>query len=119
MSSSVNGERTPLPGQLRLSGRQGCVRSQYSRPLMLVLGDEAKESVRFVADSSGEIHAGAQREHVPQAVKLERRAIGAHECLDESACHRIVNVNESVTEIADPKFVIHDGESPWGIKIPL
>src|SRR5215471_1935694 len=114
MSSSVNGERTPLPGQLRVSGRQGCVRSQYSRPLMLVLSDEAKEAVRFVADSSGEIHAVAEREHIPQAVKLERRAIGAHERFDESTRHRIVNVDESITEIADPKLVIHGGKSPWG-----
>src|SRR6266436_648303 len=74
---------------------------------LLVLGNETKEAVSFVSNSGGEVSASPQREKIPQAVKLKRRAIGAHERLDESAGRRIVNVDESITEIADPKFVIH------------
>src|SRR6266481_8299919 len=102
---SLNGERTPLPGQLRLSGRQGCVRPPISVPLR-ILSDDAKKTVRFVGDSSGEEDSSSlRREHIPQAIKLEWRSIGAHERLDKSLrSGRIVNVNESVTEIADPEF---------------
>jgi hypothetical protein len=85
----------------------------------LIFRNDAEKAVRFVSDAGGEINSVAQREHIPQAIKLERRAIGAHERLDEIARHWIVNVNESVTEIADPKFAIHESKSPWRIEIPL
>src|SRR5215470_16932207 len=86
---------------------------------LLVLGNESKEAVRFVGNSGGEINAGAQRKKIPQAIKLQRRTIGLHQRLDESAGRRIVNVNQSVTEVADPKFVVHQSESPRGVKVPV
>src|SRR5437763_8299037 len=115
-----NGERTPLPGQLRVSGRQGCVRSQYPRSLILVLSDDAEQAVLFVRDSSGEENSSSLRgEHIPQAVKLERRSVGAHQCLDKGARDRIVDVNESVSKITDPEPVFRQSKSPWGIEIPV
>src|SRR5439155_18010985 len=86
---------------------------------LLVLGNQTKETVRFVGYSGREIHAGAQRKKIPQPIKLERRAIGAHERLDERAGRWIVNVDESITEIADPKFVIHQGESHGALRFPF
>src|SRR6266487_7008241 len=56
----------------------------------LVLSDEAKEAVRFVGDSSREISSGAQREKIPQAIELERRLIGTHECFYEIVADWIV-----------------------------
>jgi hypothetical protein len=87
--------------------------------ILWVLSDEAKETVPFVRDPGSEINATTQREKIPQAIKLERRAIGAHQRFDESARQGIVNVNESVTEIADPKFAIHKSQSPRGIEITI
>src|SRR6266481_3998352 len=116
---SLNGERTPLPGQLRLSGRQGCVRPPISVPLR-ILSDDAKKPVRFVGDSSREKDSGRLREKIPQAIELEWRSIGAHERLDKSLrSSRIVNVNEAVTEIADPEFTVNESKSPWRIEIPV
>src|SRR5262249_21745830 len=60
-----------------------------------------------------------QGKHIPQAIDLEWRAIGAHQRLNESACSRVVNVDESVTEIADPEFAFHESESPRGIEIAV
>ena len=85
----------------------------------LIFGNDAEKAVRFVSDAGGEIDSVAQREHIPQAIKLERRAIGPHERLNESARYWIVNVNQSVTEIADPKFAVNLSESPWSIEIPV
>jgi hypothetical protein len=84
-----------------------------------ILSDEAKEAVRFVCDSSREIDSTTQREKVPKAVKLEWCSISAHERLDESLrSGRIVNVNESIPEIADPKVAaFHESKSPWGIEV--
>src|SRR5437667_355231 len=88
--------------------------------LGLVFGDFAKEAVRFVGDPRGEINTAAERKQIPQAIKLERRSIGAHERLDKSARDRIVNVNESVTEIADPKVgAFHERKTPRSIEIPV
>jgi hypothetical protein len=85
-----------------------------------ILSDEAKEAVRFVCDSSGEIDSAAQREKIPQTIKLEWRAISAHERLDESLrSGRIVNVNESIPEIADPQFTANESKSPWRIEMPV
>src|SRR5436190_11804909 len=117
---SLNGERTPLPGQLRVNGRQGCVRSTISVRLRLVLSDDAEKAVLFVGDSGGEEDSGILREKIPQAIKLERCSIGAHERLDESLRRsRIVNVDEAVTEIADPKFAIYDRKSPGSVQVPV
>ena len=41
--------------------------------LILVLSDDAKETVPFVCDSGGEEDSGILRQKIPQAVKLERR----------------------------------------------
>src|SRR5947208_15507154 len=77
---------------------------------LLALGNETKEAVFFVSYPSREVNAVPQRKKIPQAIKLQRRAIGLHQCLDESAGHWVVNVDEPVTEIADPKFIIHQSE---------
>src|SRR6266516_4754210 len=88
--------------------------------LILVLSDNAKKTVFFVGDSSREKHSVGERQKIPQAVKLERRAIGAHERLDEIARHRIIIINQAVTKIADPKVAaFHESKSPWGIEISV
>ena len=90
------------------------------RAVLWILSYEAKEAVLFVGDSSGEKNSSSlRREHIPQAIELQRRSISAHQCLDERARHRIVDVNESVTEIAYPKVAFHHSESPWRIEIPV
>ncbi len=91
------------------------------RAVLLILCNDAKQTVLFVGDSSCEKHSSTtlRREHIPQAIKLEGSAIGAHERLNESARHWIVNVNEPVAEIADPKFAIHESKAPWGIEVPI
>ncbi len=78
----------------------------------LVLSNDAKETVLFVSDSSREKDSISEWQKIPQAVKLKGRSIGAHEPLDETARHRIVIVDLSVTEIADPKLVFNQRESP-------
>src|SRR5258708_5206082 len=87
--------------------------------VLWIRSDDAKEAVCFAGNPSGEINSATQREKIPQAIKLEWRAIGAHERFDESSRHRIVNVNEAITEIADPKMTSHLSKSPWGIEIPV
>ena len=57
-------------------------------------------------------------EKIPQAIKLQRRAIGTHQRLDESAGGRVINVDLAVTEIADPKFAVKLSESPGCVEIP-
>src|SRR5262249_10114143 len=110
-SARRSGERTPLPGQHPFRNGQASVRPQFTASLILVLGNQTKKAVCFVRNSSGEINAGTKWKHIPQAIKLERRSISLHQRLDERAGRRIVNVDESITEIADPKFVVHQGES--------
>ena len=63
--------------------------------LILVFSDDAKETVRFVGDSGGEEDSGILRKKIPQAVKLERRSIRAHERLDEIAADRIVIIDQA------------------------
>jgi phosphoglycolate phosphatase-like HAD superfamily hydrolase len=87
--------------------------------LILILRDDAKEAVFFVGDSRREIDSAAQREKIPQTIKLEWRSIGAHERLDKIARHRIVIVDEAVTKIADPKVAFHESKSPWGIEVSV
>src|SRR5215468_4493980 len=76
--------------------------------LRLVLSDDAKEAVPFVSDSSSEKDSARLREKIPQAIKLERCAIGAHERLDEIARDRIVIIDQAVTEVTDPKVGAFD-----------
>ena len=71
----------------------------------------------FVGDSGGEINSIPQRKKIPQAIKLKRRAVCAHQRLDESAGDRIVIVDKAVTEIADPEFAINLSESPGRVEI--
>jgi hypothetical protein len=86
---------------------------------LLVLGDDTEQAVSFVSNSGGEVSAIPQRKKVPQPIKLERRAIGLRQRLDKLAGRRIVNVNESVTEVADSKFAVNQSESPWGVEVPV
>jgi hypothetical protein len=81
--------------------------------LDLILSNDAKETVRFVCDSSGEINSIAQRQKVPQTIKLQWRSIGAHERLDEIARHRIVIVDKAVTEIADATYFSRAENRDW------
>ena len=85
----------------------------------LILGDDAKQTVFFVGDSSGEKDSACLGEQIPQALKLEWRAIGAHERLDKSPRDGIVIVDEAVTEIADPEFAVHESKSPWGVEVAV
>jgi hypothetical protein len=61
--------------------------------LRLILGDEAEEAVPFVGDSSGEKDTARLREKIPQAIKLERRAIQPPERFDKIAADWIVIVD--------------------------
>ncbi len=75
---SLNGERTPLAGTTppkRQARMRALPRFAF---LILVLSDDAKKAVCFVCDSSGEINSVAQKEKIPQAIKLEWRSIEAH-----------------------------------------
>jgi hypothetical protein len=78
-----------------------------------VLSDDAKEAVLFVRDSSREKDSISEWQKIPQAVKLKRRSIGAHERFDKIAADWIVIVDEAVPKIADPQFVaLYQRESP-------
>src|SRR6266496_1765470 len=114
MRRSVFAERRAhvLAGTTPSERQTRCVRFPEIGVPNLVLSNDAKETVLFVGDSGGEEDSGILREEIPQAVKLERRSIGAHEPLEEIARHRIVIVDLSVTEIADPKLVFNQRESP-------
>jgi hypothetical protein len=63
----LNGERTPLPGQLRVNGRQGYVRSPHDiKSLWLILRDDSKKTVLFVRDAGGKKDSSIlRRKHVP------------------------------------------------------
>src|SRR6266850_4097144 len=88
--------------------------------LILVLSDDAKETVRFVCDSGGEEDAVGEWQKIPQAIKLERRSIGAHERLDEIAADRIVIIDQAIPKIAHPKVAaFHEGKPPGGIEVPV
>src|SRR6266496_3641412 len=99
--------------------RQTRMRALPNFGSLRILSDDAKKAVFFVCDSSGEKNSSVlRRKHIPQTIKLERCSIGAHERLDESLRNgRIVNVNETVTEVSDPQFVFHLNESPWRVEI--
>src|SRR5205823_3628780 len=87
---------------------------------LLVFGDEAEQAVFFVGDASCEKDAVSLRKHIPQAVELEGRTIGAHQRLDKGAARRIVNVNEAVTEVADPKFIaFYESKSPGSVQVSV
>src|SRR5207237_6597721 len=84
-----------------------------------ILGDDAEEAVRFIGDAGGEIDSATKREQIPQAIELERRAIGSAQRFQEGASRGIVVVDSAVAEIADPEFAVHQGESPRRIQIPV
>src|SRR5437868_4384610 len=46
-------------------------------------------------------------------------SIRSHQGLDEGARSRVVNVYQSVTEIADPEFAVHECKTPWGIEVAV
>ena len=109
-----------MPGQHPLATVKEACAPKSAVSLILVLSDEAKETVPFVCDSGGEEDSGILRQKIPQAVKLERRSIGTHERLDEIAADRIVIVDEAVTEIADPEVAaFHESKSPGGIEVSV
>src|SRR4029078_4245200 len=62
---------------------QGDVRPQFYSVLVCILSNQPKKAVLFVGYTGGEVNAGAQRKKVPQAIKLERCAIGSRERLDK------------------------------------
>src|SRR3954454_5309711 len=86
---------------------------------LFVLGNEAKQTMFFIRYSGGKINAVAQRKKIPQPIKLQRRAIGAHQRFYESSGDGIVIVDQTVTEVTNPKFAIHQSESPWRIEMPV
>jgi hypothetical protein len=55
----------------------------------------AKKTVLFVGNSGSEINSIAEREKIPQAIKLERRSIGAHKSLNEIARDQIVIIGSA------------------------
>ena len=85
-----NGERTPSPGQHPLATDKEACAPKSAASLILVLSDDAKETVLFVCDSSREKDSARLREKIPQAIKLKRRSIRPHERFDKIAADRIV-----------------------------
>src|SRR5438093_8258005 len=108
----------PCRDNTPLGNGQGSVRPQ-SLTSLFVLGNQTKQAVRFVGYSGGEVNAVTEWKQIPEAIELQRRSIGAHKCLDEGAGDRIVIVDSAVPEIADPKAVLHEGKSPWGIELAV
>ena len=88
--------------------------------LILILSDDAKETMLFVCDSSREKDSARLREKIPLAIKLKRRSIRPHERFDKIAADRIVIVDEAVPKIADPKFVaLHESKSHGALRFPF
>ena len=50
---------------------------------------------------------------------MEGRSVSARQGLNESACVWVVVVDETVTEIADPKFAFHERKAPWGVEVAV
>ena len=88
-------------------------------PSILVLSDDAKETVLLVGNASGKKDSARLREKIPQSIKLQRRSIRPHQRLDEIAADRIVIIDSTVAEIADPQPVLHESKSPWGIELTV
>src|SRR5690242_10440702 len=87
---------------------------------ILIFRDEAEESVFFVGDASREKDATSLRKHIPQAVELKGRTVSAHQRLDKAAARRIVNVNDAVTEVADPEFIaFYESKSPGSVQVSV
>ncbi len=116
---SPNGERTPSPGTTPFDGGQDACAPEILVP-DLVLSNDAKETVFFVRDSSREKHSVGERQKIPQAIKLQRRSIRPHERCYKIAADWIVIVDESITEVANPKVgAFHERKSPWGIEVSI
>ena len=73
----------------------------------------------FVGYSGGEVNAVAQRKKIPQAIKLKRCAIGSLQRLDKRACGRIIIVDQTVPEIANPEFAINQSKSLGRIEVSV
>src|ERR1051326_6512811 len=73
----------------------------------------------FIGDAGGEIDAATERKQVPEAVELERRAVGGDQRIQKGAGHRIVVIDFPIAEIADPKLAVHEGKSPGRVEIPV
>ena len=113
------GMPTALRGQ-HFTLRPAPIRGKESGYARLIFSDYAKEAVLFVRDSSSEKDSARLREKIPQAIKLKRCAVGAHERLDKRAGSWIVIVDQAVTEVTDPEFVaLHQSKSPRSIEIPV
>ena len=92
----------------------------FSAMSILIFSDDAKKAVLFVGNSSGEINSVAEREHVPQAIKLKRSSVGSIDRSEESAGGRIVIIDLAIAKVADPKLVAFDqGESPRRIQMAM
>src|SRR6266498_3176115 len=85
----------------------------------LIFSYDTEETVFFVGDSSGEKDSVRQREKIPQAFKLEWRAIGGHKRLNKGARDWVVIVDATITEIAHPESVLHESKSPWRIELAV
>ena len=115
-----SGERTSSPGQHPLATVKEACAPKSAAFLFFVLGNQTKETVRFVCDSGGEEDSGILRQKIPQAVKLKRCSIGTHERLDEIAADRIVIVDQAITEVADPKFVaLYQSKTPGSVELTV
>src|SRR4029453_17686829 len=71
----------PIPLSKSSAMNNNCerrIKQMPARVQLLILSDDSKETVFFVGDASGKEDAVAQREKIPQAIELKRRAIGAH-----------------------------------------
>jgi hypothetical protein len=83
---------------------------------LLVFSDEAEEAVILVRDSRREIDSITERKKIPQTIELERCPIGGAERFEKRPGRGIVIIDPPVTKIADPKFAIHQRESPRSIE---
>ena len=119
-AKKLDGERTSLPGQHPLATVKKTCAPKCAVSLSSVLSNDAKKTVRFVCDAGGEEDAVGEWQKIPQTIKLERRSIGAHERLDEISADRIVIVDETITKVADPKFVaLYQSKTPRSIEVAV
>ena len=84
-----------------------------------ILSDDAEKPMRFIGNTGGEKDAARLRKHVLQAVELEWRSICPHQGLDEGPSRRIINVNQSVAEVANPQFGVNERKAQRGIEVAV
>jgi hypothetical protein len=102
----------------RLSSRAG---SALPRAIsILIFSNDAEKAVLFIGNSSSEKHSVGEWQKIPKAVKLQRRSIRPLERFYKIAADWIVIVDESITEVANPKVgAFHERKSPWGIEVSI